>query len=390
MASSMAHQSDNTTNTHSTTQRPTLPPLQSTLATSSSSSSLTLPSLFAPRRTPSGPQYDLAHFASVFSTFSQKAAQDIHTEKMELGGNPAGGNYSNYGRQHGETYDADNNNAGRGGQFPSGHPMTPYGGQSSTGFPSLPGGSASHQQGPYPSVPTADLAALQMMWLQTMGSSRGHPHPGGDPTQSSYQLSSQPGNAWPITSMHGQPPSGGAMGGTWLPPNMPASAVPPFALPGGSQSHPSLSQATSELQARQMLYMQWQQQQQQLAAAGGPAAGGFGQSAPSPPGDRSSGSEAPGMDDALENADDKRRRNTEASARFRAKKKERVQALSSKISNLETKATDLEREASDLKTENAWLKELVIMKGRRRLEVQGAAAAGSRGQHEGDSESEQE
>ncbi|KIO31565.1 hypothetical protein M407DRAFT_219392 [Tulasnella calospora MUT 4182] len=96
------------------------------------------------------------------------------------------------------------------------------------------------------------------------------------------------------------------------------------------------------------------------------------------------------MDDGLENSDDKRKRNTEASARFRAKKKERVQALSSKISNLETKATDLEREASDLKTENAWLKELVIMKGRRRLEVQGAASAGSRARHEGDSDSEQE
>lgn len=389
----MAHQSDNNTNTHSTTHRPTLPSLQSTLATSSSSSSHTLPSLFASRHIPSARQYDLAHFASVFSTFSQKAARDIHTEKMELGGNQAGGNYAGYGRQLDvpayTSHYMPSDNSGRGGQFPPGHPMTSYGGPSNSGFPSLPGGSASHQQGPYPSVPTADLAALQMMWLQTMGSSRGHPQPGGDPTQSSYQLSSQPNSQWSIPSMHGQPHPGGAMGGAWLPPNMPGSAVPPFPIPGGNQAHPGLSQATSELQARQLLYMQWQQQQQQQLA-GGTAAGGFGQSAPSPPGDRSSGSEAQGMDDGLENSDDKRKRNTEASARFRAKKKERVQALSSKISNLETKATDLEREASDLKTENAWLKELVIMKGRRRLEVQGAASAGSRARHEGDSDSEQE
>ncbi|KAG8956030.1 hypothetical protein FRC04_006479 [Tulasnella sp. 424] len=401
----MAHQSDNTTNTHSTARRPTLPPLHSTLTASSSSSSLTLPSLFSSRPILTAPQYDLAHFASVFATFSQKAAQDIHTEKMELGGNSPGSSYAGYGRQLGETDDLNNNtpaypahympsdNSGRSGQFPPGHPMTSqYGGQSSyPAFHSAAGGSTSHQQAQYTSVPTADLAALQMMWLQTMGSGRGHPQPASEPTQSSYQLSSQPSAPWPIPTMPGQPIPGGAMGNNWLPPNVPGSAVPPFAVPhaGGNQIHPNLGQQVSEMQARQLLYMQWQQQQQQLAAGGGSSSAGFDPAAGSPPGDRSSGSEAHGTEDP-DITDDKRRRNTEASARFRAKKKERVNALSSKISNLENKANDLEREATDLKTENAWLKELVIMKGRRRLEVQGAASTGSRAQHEGDSDSEHE
>lgn len=238
-----------------------------------------------------------------------------------------------------------------------------YGGQSSyPAFHSAAGGSASHQQAQYTSVPTADLAALQMMWLQTMGSGRGHPQPPSEPTQSSYQLSSQPSAPWPIPTMPGQPIPGGAMGNTWLPPNVPGSAVPPFAVPhaGGNQIHPNLGQQVSEMQARQLLYMQWQQQQQQLAAGGGSSSAGFDPATGSPPGDRSSGSEAHGTEDP-DITDDKRRRNTEASgrrvslplffrssdlplrpiARFRAKKKERVTALSSKISNLENKANDL-------------------------------------------------
>lgn len=191
-----------------------------------------------------------------------------------------------------------------------------YGGQSSyPAFHPAAGGSASHQQAQYTSVPTADLAALQMMWLQTMGSGRGHPQPASEPTQSSYQLSSQPSAPWPIPNMPGQPVPGGAIGNTWLPPNIPGSAVPPFAAPhaGGNQIHPNLGQQMSEMQARQLLYMQWQQQQQ-LAAPGGNSSAGFDPAAGSPPGDRSSGSEAHGADDP-DLPDDKRRRNTEASGR---------------------------------------------------------------------------
>ena len=59
-------------------------------------------------------------------------------------------------------------------------------------------------------------------------------------------------------------------------------------------------------------------------------------------------------------AEDKRRRNTAASARFRAKKKEREQALERRSKDLETRVNELERECEGLRRENGWLKGLVI------------------------------
>ncbi|PPQ66314.1 hypothetical protein CVT26_011146 [Gymnopilus dilepis] len=59
-------------------------------------------------------------------------------------------------------------------------------------------------------------------------------------------------------------------------------------------------------------------------------------------------------------AEDKRRRNTAASARFRLKKKEREAALESKAKELEVKVTELERECEALRRENGWLKGLVV------------------------------
>jgi hypothetical protein len=62
----------------------------------------------------------------------------------------------------------------------------------------------------------------------------------------------------------------------------------------------------------------------------------------------------------LSPAEDKRRRNTAASARFRLKKKEREAALEGKAKELETKVTELERECEGLRRENGWLKGLVV------------------------------
>ena len=89
--------------------------------------------------------------------------------------------------------------------------------------------------------------------------------------------------------------------------------------------------------------------------------------------------------DAISGAEDKRRRNTAASgklsinfareadrytqfltARFRIKKKHKTLALERSVADLEERAEDLEREAADLRRENGWLKEMLIMKGRRR------------------------
>lgn len=59
-------------------------------------------------------------------------------------------------------------------------------------------------------------------------------------------------------------------------------------------------------------------------------------------------------------AEDKRRRNTQASARFRLKKKEREAAMESRCKELESKVGELERECEALRRENGWLKGLVV------------------------------
>jgi Basic region leucine zipper len=73
-----------------------------------------------------------------------------------------------------------------------------------------------------------------------------------------------------------------------------------------------------------------------------------------PPADSSS------MSTPLSAAEDKRRRNTAASARFRLKKKEREAALEKKSKELEIRVTELERECEGLRRENGWLKGLVV------------------------------
>ncbi|KAK4188814.1 hypothetical protein QBC35DRAFT_514493 [Podospora australis] len=60
--------------------------------------------------------------------------------------------------------------------------------------------------------------------------------------------------------------------------------------------------------------------------------------------------------------EDKRRRNTAASARFRIKKKQREQALEKSAKEMTDKVTALEGRISALETENKWLKSLVTEK----------------------------
>ncbi|OAA69713.1 Regulatory protein cys-3 [Cordyceps fumosorosea ARSEF 2679] len=60
--------------------------------------------------------------------------------------------------------------------------------------------------------------------------------------------------------------------------------------------------------------------------------------------------------------EDKRRRNTAASARFRIKKKQREQALEKSAKEMQSKVTDLENKVSQLETENKWLKNLLVEK----------------------------
>ncbi|KAK2462020.1 hypothetical protein APHAL10511_006483 [Amanita phalloides] len=63
--------------------------------------------------------------------------------------------------------------------------------------------------------------------------------------------------------------------------------------------------------------------------------------------------------------EEKRRRNTAASARFRTKKKMRTINLERSVTDLTGRAGELEREVTDLRRENGWLKEIVMLKGTR-------------------------
>jgi hypothetical protein len=64
--------------------------------------------------------------------------------------------------------------------------------------------------------------------------------------------------------------------------------------------------------------------------------------------------------------DDKRRRNTAASARFRVKKKAREQALEQKVKESEDQMATFRSRIQELETENKWLKSLVLEKNEAR------------------------
>ncbi|KAF8559306.1 hypothetical protein OG21DRAFT_1392304, partial [Imleria badia] len=51
-------------------------------------------------------------------------------------------------------------------------------------------------------------------------------------------------------------------------------------------------------------------------------------------------------------------------ARFRVKKKLKAHNLERTVADLTGRTDELEREANDLRRENAWLKDIVLLKGR--------------------------
>jgi len=65
------------------------------------------------------------------------------------------------------------------------------------------------------------------------------------------------------------------------------------------------------------------------------------------------------LENAIAIEEDKRRRNTAASARFRVKKKERVPAMQKTAQQLQDRVTDLEKEVDTLRKENGWLRGLI-------------------------------
>ncbi|KAM0553824.1 hypothetical protein ACHAPJ_007170 [Fusarium lateritium] len=67
--------------------------------------------------------------------------------------------------------------------------------------------------------------------------------------------------------------------------------------------------------------------------------------------------------------EDKRRRNTAASARFRIKKKQREQALEKSAKEMSEKVSALESKVNQLEMENKWLKNLLVEKNEGNEEI---------------------
>ena len=67
--------------------------------------------------------------------------------------------------------------------------------------------------------------------------------------------------------------------------------------------------------------------------------------------------------------EDKRRRNTAASARFRVKKKQREQALERSAKDMSDKVSALEGRINQLETENKWLKNLITEKNESKEDI---------------------
>ncbi|KAI1613333.1 hypothetical protein EDD36DRAFT_419471 [Exophiala viscosa] len=72
--------------------------------------------------------------------------------------------------------------------------------------------------------------------------------------------------------------------------------------------------------------------------------------------------------------EDKRRRNTAASARFRIKKKQREQALENTVKDVQDRNAKLEARLNQLEMENKWLKELITEKNGLQSKEEMAAA----------------
>jgi hypothetical protein len=79
----------------------------------------------------------------------------------------------------------------------------------------------------------------------------------------------------------------------------------------------------------------------------------------------------PGFEDTsrVAAAEDKRCRNTAASARFRVNKKHRQQALGKSVKEMNEKLSALEGQMNQLETENLWLKNLILKKNENKDDI---------------------
>ncbi|EPT04656.1 hypothetical protein FOMPIDRAFT_1045923 [Fomitopsis schrenkii] len=142
---------------------------------------------------------------------------------------------------------------------------------------------------------------------------------------------------------------------------LPAQLSPQVAAPPAQPAQPTLVQPTPVQPASQKQSLL--QQQHAQAPAPVPKRARTARNSVSSP--DTPVPESPEADDKhsgtpVHASEDKRRRNTAASARFRLKKKEREAALERKAKELEVRVSELEKECEALRRENGWLKGLVV------------------------------
>ncbi|EGD93952.1 hypothetical protein TESG_01481 [Trichophyton tonsurans CBS 112818] len=151
-------------------------------------------------------------------------------------------------------------------------------------------------------------------------------------------------------------------------PQQPTAPVQSTTYPSAQPlpANTSLPQSTPIYQPQQQQQQQPQQQHQhlpsqpQLQAPPQPA---VTQSQPATvPSKRKSDATTTSEADRLAQEEDKRRRNTAASARFRIKKKEREKNLEKTVKDVTSKNSALESRVSQLEMENRWLRNLIVEK----------------------------
>jgi len=189
-----------------------------------------------------------------------------------------------------------------------GHPSEPHQDGSSTS--SFPERAFEHHAGAAAHTPTVESTGLQWMSVGQPGASAAH-HPHLPPASygDNYPLSSPTTNSSSASHTNPSgPPNSGSFGIL-----TPSSTVNPSASLGGASGEDFTDDVFSQ---------------------------------------------------AIE--EDKRRRNTAASARFRLKKKEREAELERTTKSMNRRCDDLHKRVSELETENRWLRELITERSRNR------------------------
>ncbi|KAK2831966.1 hypothetical protein FQN49_006989 [Arthroderma sp. PD_2] len=146
-------------------------------------------------------------------------------------------------------------------------------------------------------------------------------------------------------------------------PNFPYYQQQPPMVPVQSSSFPAAQPVPSNNPLPQTAPTQQQQTQQQPQLQA-PQPAPQSPSTPAPSKRKPDTSAAAAIDkaDRLAQEEDKRRRNTAASARFRIKKKEREKNLEKTVKEVTSKNNTLESRVSQLEMENRWLRNLIVEK----------------------------